>query len=223
MTVKGKLILMRHGETDHNKQRLMTGQMDVPLNKTGEEQARTAGLLLKGIKIDKVYSSTLSRAFNTAALALETAGQKLPIEQRVELVEGDAGEFAGRNMDTDPEVIKYVRLYDNSAPGGESDKQVVARVQKIFDKEIRPRLERGETVVVSSHSGTTRCFDIVIGLEPTPADGTARKRRLIPNAGPEVHEYEDGVRVRSYALANPNVPLKTANQNNVNDAKKFKP
>ena len=201
--VKGLLVLMRHGETDHNVQRLMTGQMDVPLNKTGEEQAQAAGPLIMDIKFDKAYSSTLSRAFNTAARALKAAGQDLPIEQRVEIVEGDAGDFTGRNMETDPELVKYVRLYDNAPPNGESDKQVVARSQKFFDKEVLPRLARGENVLVVSHAGTVRAFDIVLGIEKAPADGAARQRRSVSNAGPGVHEYEDGVRVKSTQLVNP--------------------
>ena len=202
--VKGVLVLMRHGETDHNKQRLMTGQLDVPLNKTGEAQAHAAGLLLRGIRFDKVYSSTLSRAFNTAALALKAAGQDhLPIEQRAEIVEADAGDYTGRNMETDPEVLAFVRLYDSAPPNGESDKQVVAREQPFFDTDVKPRLERGENVLIVMHAGSKRSFDIVIGREKAPADGTARVRRSIPNAGPEKHEYEDGVLVQSTQLVNP--------------------
>jgi len=199
-----KLVLMRHGETDQNRLRLMTGQLDIPLNKIGEEQARAAGPLIKDIPFDKAYSSTLSRAFNTAALALKAAGQDIPIEQRKEIVEGDSGEFTGRNIDTDPEVKKFVRLYDTAPPGGESDKQLVARVQKFFDEEVLPRLKRGENVLVVSHSGTVRAFDIALGLYPAPPDGTPwPTRRSVPNAGPSVHEYEDGVLKKSYDIENP--------------------
>ena len=216
MTTQAKLVLMRHGETDQNRLRLMTGQSDVPLNKLGEEQARAAGPLIKDIPFDKAYSSSLSRAFNTAALALKAAEQDIPIERRKEIIEGDAGEFTGRNMDTDPEFLKFVRLYDTAPPGGESDKQLVARVQKFFDEEVLPRLKRGENVLVVSHAGTVRAFDIVLGLYPAPADGTPwPKRRPIPNAGPSVHEYEDGVLKKSYDIENPETTKAARKSRNV--------
>ena len=222
---KAKLVLLRHGQTEYNKQRLMTGHTDVPLTKDGEAQARTAGVLIKGISFDKAYSSSLSRAFNTAALALKTAGQDLPVEKRREIIESDAGEFAGRNLDTDPEIIKFGRIYDVPMPGGESDKQVVARVQKFYDEEVTPRLARGENVLVVAHSGVVRAFDIVLGLVPAPADGTERPPRpRVPNAGPAVHEYEDGVLKKSYAIENTET-TKAANQNTpaVKKTNKYRP
>lgn len=221
MTAKAKLVIMRHGQTDHNKLRLMTGQLEVPLNKAGEAQARAAGPLIKDIHFDKAYSSTLSRAFNTAALALKAAGQDIPIEQRREIIEGDAGEFTGRNMDTDPEFLKFVRLYNTAPPGGESDKQVVAREQKFFDAEVLPRLARGENVLIVCHSGSVRAFDIVLGLYPAPADGTPwTTRRPVPNAGPSVHEYEDGMLKKSYDIENPETKKAAQKSGNVS---KFRP
>ncbi len=203
---KAKLVIMRHGQTEHNIKRLLTGQMDVPLTQLGEAQARAAGPLLRDIPFDKVYSSPLSRAFNTVTLALEAAGQEIPIEQRNEILEADAGEYSGRSLNTDPAVAEFLKLYiyDAAPPGGESDKQVVERVRKFFDEEVQPRLARGENVLISAHAETIRSLDIVLGLVPTPADGVARsKRRHVPNAGPAVHEYEDGVLKKSYALENP--------------------
>jgi len=218
---KGILVLVRHGQSVDNIKRLMTGHNDVPLTKTGEEQARAAGLLIKDIKFDKVYSSPLGRAFNTAALALKAAGQDLPIEKRNELLEGDAGKFAGRSMDNDPEVKKFVRFYDTPMPGGESDKQLVARVQKLFDEEIWPRLRRGEKVVVFSHSGTTRAAGIPLGLAQPPQDGMPWKRTAIPNATPLVYEVEGDVVTKAYVLENP--VTEKANKPPAKPADKFKP
>ncbi len=217
---KAKLVLLRHGQTADNIERILTGQNDVPLTKAGEEQARVAGELIRDIPFDKVYSSPLSRSFNTASLALKMAGQELPIEKHKGILEGSTGEFSGRSMD-DPEVLKFVRVYDTAPVGGESDKQLVARVQKFFDDEVLPRLKRGENVLVVSHSGTTRAFDIPLGINPPPADGTPWVRRTIPNATPLVHEYEDGVRIKSYALENPETTK--ANKLTARRADKFKP
>ena len=73
MGKRGTLVLFRHGETDHNAESLMTGWLDVPLNAVGVEQAKEAGRTISLFHFDKVYSSTLQRAFNTAVLALEAS------------------------------------------------------------------------------------------------------------------------------------------------------
>ncbi|MBI1214871.1 MAG: hypothetical protein GC185_03515 [Alphaproteobacteria bacterium] len=221
---KGKLVLFRHGQTEYNKKHLMTGQTDVPLTEVGEEQAREAGLLIKGIKFDKAFSSTLSRAFNTAALALEKSETndhlKNPdgswnIEQRREVIETDVGDFAGRNHKEEPELLAWERHYHEPMPNGESDKQAVDRVRAFFEQELLPRMERGETVLVVSHAGIMRAFDFVLGLEDEPGSPTHdiwMPKKRIPNATPLVIEYEDGQITHSYLIENPK-ELEAANQN----------
>ncbi len=222
MANKGTLVILRHGQTDYNVQHLMTGQRDIPLNATGEEQAREAGRVISVFQFDKAYASNLGRAFNTAALALESAGNqthllkdgKYDVEQRAEIAELHTGDFTGRNHKTDPEILNYGRRYDKPLPGGESDQQVVDRVQKFFDTEVQPRLARGETVLVVSHSGIMRAFDVVLGFQETPQPDNAgwTKRARVPNATPTVAEYEDGKLVRHFRLDNPK-ELEAANQN----------
>ncbi|HYD18171.1 MAG TPA: histidine phosphatase family protein [Patescibacteria group bacterium] len=222
MTVKGTLVILRHGQTDYNVQHLMTGQRDIPLNATGEEQAREAGRVISVFTFDKAFSSNLGRAFNTAAIALESAGNqthllkdgKYDVEQRAEIAELDTGDFTGRNHKTDPEIVNYGRRFDKPLPGGESDQQVVDRVQKFFDEQVQPRLACGETVLVVSHSGIMRAFDIVLGFQETPQPDNAgwTTRARVPNATPTVAEYEDGKLVNHYRLVN-SKELEAANQN----------
>jgi broad specificity phosphatase PhoE len=64
--------LVRHGETDWNKQRIIQGQEDIPLNETGIQQAENAAKLMKSIPFDLAYSSDLMRAKRTTEIiALE--------------------------------------------------------------------------------------------------------------------------------------------------------
>lgn len=221
--IKGTLVILRHGQTDYNAQKLMTGQRDIPLNAEGEAQADEAGKVISLFRFDKVYSSTLSRAFNTASRALKSSGSnehlKKPdggydVEQRVEIVELDAGEFTGRNHKTDPEIRAFERHFERPLPGGESDAQVVARVQRFFDEEVQPRLAKGETVLVVSHAGIMRAFDIVLGLQEPPeaSKGMWTSRSRVPNATPTVVEYEDGVMKSHRRLENPK-EVEAANQN----------
>ena len=68
--VKGTLVILRHGQTDYNAQKLMTGQRDIPLNKVGEAQADAAGALITTFVFDKAYSSTLGRAFMASTVLI---------------------------------------------------------------------------------------------------------------------------------------------------------
>lgn len=216
MPTKGTLVLFRHGQTEYNKLSYLTGLHDVALTKEGEDQARAAGALLNRFTFDKVYSSTLKRAFNTAALALEASGSNAglrradgswTIEQRKEIVEADSGDFTARNKFTDPEILAYPHKYDVPLPNGESDKQMVERVRKFYNEELLPRLERGETVLVVSHSGIMVAFEIAAGLRPEPTEDIWSNRSKVPNAAPVVYEYEDGKLVKNYTLAPPAKPV----------------
>jgi len=217
----GTLVLIRHGQTDYNAQHRMTGQRDIPLNAIGVEQAGEAGRVISTFVFDKVYSSNLGRAFNTAALALAASGSNAHlqnvdgswnIEQRAEVAELHTGDFTGRVHKTDPEILAFKRAFDAPLPGGESDQQVVARVKKFFEEELQPRLARGETVLVVSHSGTMQAFNIALGISPAPTEGIVTPRTRIANATPTVVEYTDGVMTRHYQIENPK-ELEVANQN----------
>ena len=63
-----KIYLTRHGQTDWNKQHLMQGRSDLPLNETGRMQAGEIRRKLEGISFDAVYASCLKRAVTTASL-----------------------------------------------------------------------------------------------------------------------------------------------------------
>jgi broad specificity phosphatase PhoE len=200
---KGQLVIFRHGETEYNKNHLMTGQREVPLTAKGEDQARDAGKCLGSIKFDSAFSSTLSRAFNTAALALESsaANEHLRnadgtwnIVQDKDIIEGDTGIYTGRDHHNDPEILAFGqdRVYDRAFPGGESDKQLVERVRRFFDDNVMPRLLKGENVMVVCHAGIVRAFNIVLGLEAEPGPGQARPKVPVHNASPTLYEYEDG-------------------------------
>ncbi len=216
--IKGRLVLFRHGQTDYNAQSLITGIADAQLTEVGRQQALEAGRLLRGIPIHKAYSSTLSRAFNTASLALGQARQPhleeddgtFRITQSADIVEIDSGDFTGRSHKTDPEIMSYKRDFFTGPPNGESYAVALARVQRFFDNEVMPRIERGETVMVVCHAGIVRVFDYVLGLEQVPVKGTppqAGKGRSIHNAAPVVYDFIDGKLVSETVLGtNENKP-----------------
>ena len=167
------LVLLRHGESQWNKENRFTGFTDVDLNETGVAEAKRAGQSLKTIKFDKVYTSTLKRAYRTAELAMTEAGQNPPTTKHDDLRERDYGDLTGLNKDEtrkkfgDEQVHIWRRSYDVNPPGGESLKDVVARVKPYYEKHILPDLKAGKNILLAAHGNTLRAMLIILG-ENTP-------------------------------------------------------
>ena len=90
-----RLIFIRHGQSEANQQNRFAGQTNVPLTELGKAQARCAAeYITKREKIDKIYSSDLQRAHNTALPTSKLTG--IPINDATELREICAGVWEGR-------------------------------------------------------------------------------------------------------------------------------
>lgn len=201
--IKATLVIMRHGQTVDNLQEIMTGQREAALTPLGMKQASAAGKYLRRVPFNKVYSSPLSRAFNTAALALKSANQNLPIEKRVALIEIDAGDFTGLKA-SDPDVKAFRQKFDTHFPGGESSEDVLARVRKFYEVAVLPRLKTGENVLIVAHAGVADALRRAMGDLDIPPAGAVQKRKDIPNAAPLICEYEDGIMKKSCLI----IPMK---------------
>src|SRR4051812_814315 len=95
-----RLVLLRHGESEWNRENLFTGWWDADLTDLGEEQARVGGRLMadKGIHPDVVHTSLQTRAIRTAELALWTLGRSwIPVVRDWRLNERHYGDLTGRN------------------------------------------------------------------------------------------------------------------------------
>jgi 2,3-bisphosphoglycerate-dependent phosphoglycerate mutase len=119
------LVLLRHGESDWNSKGLFTGWVDVPLSGTGAEEARTAGGLLRdaGIRPDVLYTSVLTRAIQTANIALEVADLLwLPVRRTWRLNERHYGALQGKDKAQtreefgDEQFMTWRRSYDVPPP-----------------------------------------------------------------------------------------------------------
>ncbi len=174
-----KLVLLRHGQSQWNLENKFTGWEDVPLTKKGILEAKNAGILLKknNIKIDKIFSSNLQRANNTAEIAIKEAGfknlfnkSKLVYTRDKSLNERDYGDLVGLNKSETAEkygkeqVQIWRRSYDINPPGGESLKEVVNRVSPYFLDNIYPLLLEGKNILIVAHGNSLRAIMIKIGM-----------------------------------------------------------
>mgnify|MGYP001619768669 CR=1 FL=1 len=155
-----KLLLLRHLESQWNKENRFTGWADVPLSKEGIESAKEVAGKLAGFEIDKVYTSPLSRNRETVSLILENIGKKnLPIVIDKALDERNYGKLQGLNKDEvkkqygEEQVKLWRRSWQEAPPKGESLKDVSKRAISFFKKFIQKDLEKGKSVlVVASHN-----------------------------------------------------------------------
>lgn len=95
-----KLVLVRHGQSDWNEKNLFTGWVDVRLSETGRKEAHRAGELIKeaNINVDILYTSKLSRAIQTANIALDAADQLfVPVKRSWRLNERHYGALQGKD------------------------------------------------------------------------------------------------------------------------------
>ena len=68
---KARLVLVRHGETNWNKEGRFQGQIDIPLNENGKDQARKTFEYLRNISFNKAFSSSMHRPYETAQIILQ--------------------------------------------------------------------------------------------------------------------------------------------------------
>ncbi len=152
--------LIRHANTEWNREKRIQGQHDSPLTDKGVSQARKWGDILKKYPWDRIISSDLGRAVHTATLINESLN--VSITHDANMREQDWGEWSGKTptqlKTDDPE--RFSRQIDAGwafrPPGGESRHQVWKRAQYalLSIAEKRP----GERILLVIHEGVIKCL-----------------------------------------------------------------
>jgi 2,3-bisphosphoglycerate-dependent phosphoglycerate mutase len=157
--------LVRHGQTDWNAQHFFSGQTDIPINKIGRQQAKTASNLLRKVPLHKAYSSQLSRAKETLEIILVNQTNKdIEIIEDFTLNERKYGLFEGKNKEDSvkiygTDVIRKVRrAWNYPIEGGETLKDVHDRLIPFYEKYILNDLKSGMNIIISSHNNTIRAL-----------------------------------------------------------------
>lgn len=123
------LVLLRHGESDWNRENRFTGWTDVDLSERGVTEARAAGELLRadGFGFDLAYTSVLKRAVRTLWLALDAMDLMwIPVEKSWRLNERHYGALQGLNKAEtaakfgEAQVLQWRRSYDTPPPALEA-------------------------------------------------------------------------------------------------------
>jgi len=145
------LYIIRHGQTELNTKMLMQGRSDHPLNETGLAQAQEAAERFAdmGVTIDKIYSSPLIRAVETAEQIAPDA--ELVIDKR--LIEMDYGPYEGMDLkDPAPEVMEFFMDFVN-VPAPEGMEPLSSLVSRLGDflEDIQSEAKE-KNVLISTHA-----------------------------------------------------------------------
>lgn len=145
------VYIVRHGQTDWNREGRIQGGTDNPLNATGREQAASMAKLLEDVKIDAVYVSSHLRAKQTAAVF---EGRSV-IEPMDNLRERFFGKFEGGNDKDTTTVADWNKrrfAWTDDMEGGETLESQSRRAEAAL-KAIRDKHKNGGTIVIVGHGG----------------------------------------------------------------------
>ncbi|MBV8252618.1 MAG: 2,3-bisphosphoglycerate-dependent phosphoglycerate mutase [Chitinophaga sp.] len=160
-----KLFLIRHGQSQWNLENRFTGWKDIDITEKGKEEAKAAGIELRGERIDIAFTSVLIRAQHTLDIVLQECGEAgIPVVEDKALNERSYGDLEGLNKaDTaaqygDEQVHIWRRSFDVRPPGGESLKDTFDRTIPYFIHTIFPHLEAAENVLIVAHGNSLRAL-----------------------------------------------------------------
>lgn len=168
---KARLILVRHGETDWNRQGRFQGQIDIPLNSNGHAQAEAARSFLEGVTLNRAYSSSMSRPRETAEGILKShSGVSLTVtdglmeighglwEGKLESEIREGWEELLQAWKDAPETVQM--------PEGETIQDVWERSVECWNS-IADGLDPSETALVVAHDAVNKTILChLLGLAP---------------------------------------------------------
>lgn len=161
------IYLVRHGQTAWNKSEVFRGRADVPLNERGMREAELAAEYFRGIKVDAVYASPISRAMQTAEKIAGVCGVRvLSLPGITDMSFGDWEGRAIREVESGfPDLFRVWREEPHllRIPGGESLEEVRTRAVAALE-EVIGKHEDGTVVMVSHRVITKVLICAVLGL-----------------------------------------------------------
>jgi 2,3-bisphosphoglycerate-dependent phosphoglycerate mutase len=177
--VAATIVLVRHGETDWNRDNRFQGHADPPLNDTGRAQARALASELRSRRFAAAYTSPLRRAAETAAILADA----LHFEPRLDasLMEVDVGSWSGLTRTEVEErfPLGYARWleYGHGWDDGETYDELGARVVSGLTRIGREH--DGGDVLAVTHGGPIR--SALAAAERVPFDEARRSIHVIEN------------------------------------------
>ena len=170
MHKKTMILLVRHGFSVSNEKQTFTGQLDEPLSEVGIEQAKLlTKFVLDTYKVDEIYSSPLSRAYDTVKGVADALNKEINKEPAFMEIYG--GEWEGKTAEEIESLFPTDYAFwkkdmgKGRCTGGESGEELMERAYERLNEIATKNL--GKTIVVGMHAGVIRALQCKIrGLLP---------------------------------------------------------
>jgi broad specificity phosphatase PhoE len=164
-----RMVLVRHGEAEGNRELRYLGDHNAPLTERGLAQAEQVAAAIQLFGIETVYTSPLGRALETARAIARVA--KRPLRVEPDLREMSYGAWEGllhaEVVARDPELLRqWASDPDTAPPGGESLRAMCARAVACADRIARA--QNGLCIVLVSHVGPVKaliCHVLGLGVD----------------------------------------------------------
>ena len=194
------IILVRHGQSETNVQKVFTGQLNASLTPMGIEQAQRMARYVARYPVEKVYASSLQRAVDTAVPIC--CMLNCPMETSDDLREIYAGAWEGISFEEVAERYPddyaiWRQDFGNARPnGGESCKELYDRVVRTFRRVVENTPEK--VVCIVSHAIPIRMMQCYITYGCVAA---ADKMPWVPNASVTVYTYDGGYHLQEQGVS----------------------
>jgi broad specificity phosphatase PhoE len=180
-----RLYLARHGETESNNKKIIQGQADTQLNSIGKQQAKNLARVLKDKNIEKIYSSDLSRARETAEIINRDLNVELILTKK--LRELDMGNWEGKSFIELQKISNFSNWVTapttfDSIRGGETLQDLKNRITNFL---IEIKKEKEENILVVSHGIALTTF--ILSILNSSMDNIWRLR--VNNASLSIVKY----------------------------------
>lgn len=160
--MSGKLIIVRHGESEWNAKGVWTGTTDVHLTAKGRHESELMGQQLEDQKIDQAFVSEQTRTSETLAGIEKALDQHIDATMTAAFNERDYGELTGQNKwqvkeKLGEEAFQGIRRgWDYPVPGGETLKDVYERAIPYYIDHVVPLILAGKNVLIVAHGNSIR-------------------------------------------------------------------
>lgn len=152
-----KLYLIRHGESQGNLEGKIQGSMDFPLSSLGRDQVDLISSYCKDVHLDYLYSSDLTRAYDTAEKIGETKG--LPVRKWEKVREVFLGPLQGLTREEIKEkypITQEKSIITSGIAGTETVEELTERCQSVVDQLLN--VHANDSVAIVSHGGFISIF-----------------------------------------------------------------
>ncbi len=171
-----KVYLIRHGETDLNKKKVLQGRSDIELNQYGISLAEKTGEGLRDVKFDMVFTSPLKRAKKTAELVARTGETGVPVVEEPRIQEISFGVYEGLCYHKDNYNIPdrgFLHFFeapeDYVAPAeGESFEEIIGRTGAFWNELVNSPQYADKTILLSTHGCALKA--ILANIMQTPIE-----------------------------------------------------